>query len=223
MKRKRLLSIAVSSILAVSSLSAVTFTANAEETTEAGAGTTEASTEAETEATTEAATEPSTEATTEAPTEQETIDPYEDWVFVEDYYEVVEWSGSGDLTLTMDVSELGLEFGSFYALYDYDLNEIDSSYYVLTMNGNDTLTITVKEELLMSLTDGYYFIVAYFEKVTLAPAFIVEIPEKAEASAVEQTTVKKTGSPKTGVKGVGLAAAMLSLSGAVAFITRKRK
>ena len=86
MKRKRLLSIAVSSILAVSSLSAVTFTANAEETTEAGAGTTEASTEAETEATTEAATEPSTEATTEAPTEQETIDPYEDWVFVEDYY-----------------------------------------------------------------------------------------------------------------------------------------
>ena len=222
MKRKRLLSIAVSSILAVSSLSAVTFTANAEETTEAGAGTTEASTEAETEATTEAATEPSTEATTEAPTEQETIDPYEDWVFVEDYYEVVEWSGSGDLTLTMDVSELGLEFGSFYALYDYDLNEIDSSYYVLTMNGNDTLTITVKEELLMSLTDGYY-IVADFEKVTLAPAFIVEIPEKAEASAVEQTTVKKTGSPKTGVKGVGLAAAMLSLSGAVAFITRKRK
>lgn len=45
----------------------------------------------------------------------------------------------------------------------------------------------------------------------MAPAFIVEIPEKAEASAVEQTTVKKTGSPKTGVKGVGLAAAMLSL------------
>ena len=129
---------------------------------------------------------------------------------------------NGDYT-AMDVSELGLEFGSFYALYDYDLNEIDSSYYVLTMNGNDTLTITVKEELLMSLTDGYYFIVADFEKVTLAPAFIVEIPEKAEASAVEQTTVKKTGSPKTGVKGVGLAAAMLSLSGAVAFITRKRK
>lgn len=191
MKRKRLLSIAVSSILAVSSLSAVTFTANAEETTEAGAGTTEASTEAETEATTEAATEPSTEATTEAPTEQETIDPYEDWVFVEDYYEVVEWSGSGDLTLTMDVSELGLEFGSFYALYDYDLNEIDSSYYVLTMNGNDTLTITVKEELLMSLTDGYYFIVADFEKVTLAPAFIVEIPEKQKLPPLNRLRLKK--------------------------------
>lgn len=223
MKKKRLLSIAVTSILAVSTLSALTCTAFADDVTETETNATEATTETEAN-TTEAATEqPTTEAPTQAITEPETTEPDDDWILVDDYYDVVEWSGSGDLTLTMDISGLGLDFGSFYALYDYDLEEIDSSYYTITMNGNDSLTITVKEELLMSLTDGYYFILADFEKVTLAPAFIVEIPEKKEVSSTEQTTVKKTGSPKTGVKGIGLATAMLSISGAAAFITKKKK
>lgn len=223
MKKKRLLSIAVTSILAVSTLSALTCTAFADEVSETETSTTEATTETEANTTEAPTDQPTTEAPTQAITEPETTEPDDDYIFVDDHYEVVEWSGSGDLTLIMDISGLGLDFGSFYALYDYDLEEIDSSYYTITMNGNDSLTITVKEELLMSLTDGYYFILADFEKVTLAPAFIVEIPEKKEVSSTEQTSIKKAGSPKTGVKGIGLATAMLSISGAAAFITKKKK
>lgn len=198
-------------IAAVSALSAVTFSVNAEETSE---------TEAVTEAVTEAAEE-----TTAAETEDETA-PVKTVIQAEMFVNE-EWNGSGDYTATIALSEFELDFGEFVSLLDGKDNVIDSSYYTVAQNGNESITFTVSEKYLQSLTEGNKYFYVDFENVYMSPGFAVKITPAETAvntdTVSDSAVVPETGSPKTGSEGVGMAFGLLTVSGAAAFITRKKK
>lgn len=198
-------------IAAVSVLSAVTFSVSADETSE-----TEAVTEAVTETVDSAAEE-----TTEAETEDETA-PVKS-VILSEMFVNKEWNGSGDYTATIALSEFGHDFGAFVSLLDGKDNVIDSSYYTVVQNGNESITFTVSEKYLQSLPEGNKYFYVDFENVFMSPGFAVKISPAETAVNTDSDDVPKTGSPKTGTKGVGMAFGLLAASGMAALVTRKKK
>lgn len=213
---------------------------------------TEAETEAPTEASTEGATETPTEAEKElaieayrelflelfgdasdekfeaefgVPVEEITEEMIENYInnILEGVFIAEEpgtWSGSGNFTVTLPLDDPTYDLGAFVGLTDENNNPIGTAS---AANGN--VTITVNESALKAVTPGESLLCfAEFENGIVV--YEVNIPAKSAntntGAGASSTANTKTASPKTGVKGVGLAAALLTVSGAAAFISRKK-
>lgn len=102
---------------------------------------------------------------------------------------------------------------------------IDSSNYTVSQNGSESITFTISEAFMSTLVKDTNYFTVDFEKVTIQPAFAVNISEAEENTTEEATTVvsyNKTESPKTGDKGVGLLLGFFSISGLTALLAKRR-
>ncbi len=229
MKKKRLLASMAATAVAMSSLAAMNFVANAEEATETP-------TEIATEAPTQVVTEVPTQGTTEVPTETPTEDPTTPMkiAIVDGWVGLGTWNGIGDFTGTVNLSYFDEYFGEFKSLTNLSLREgeVDSAYYSVVQTDED-ITITLSEEYMNHLADiaksnnidvDYYFEMD-FEYVLLSAAFMVNVigiqPDAVEP--IVTTPKTNTGSPKTGTSGIGFVFGGLSVAGITAVVTRKRK
>lgn len=159
-----------------------------------------------------------------------------------------QWSGSGDVSLTIDLVHGGDSgIGAFQYL---SLNDepIDSSYYSFSQDGGNSITITFHEYYLKTLEPAGYFFTGQFENGWIKPLVVLNIPNEdpekpidksigdVAAAATEEpkdsTTVSAksvsenstpVASPKTGTSDIGAVTALMALSGMTAFVARKRK
>ncbi len=190
-------------------LATTTITENSGETTT----TTEISKETST-----VVTEASDETTT---TVDEETDLFKKVVLLE-LATVDKWN-SGDFSKTVELSSFGYDFGSFTNLIIKD-KAIDSSNYIVSQNGNESITFTLNEAFIKSLsTDTNYFTVD-FENVKLESAFVVSTSKAEENTKpiTNEVSNKKVPAPKTGNNSVGLLFGLLAVSGATAFISKKK-
>jgi len=110
-----------------------------------------------------------------------------------------EWTGE-DFSKTVELGAFGYDFGEFAGLMLND-TVIDSSNYTVSQNGNESITFTISEAFMSTLVKDTNYFTVDFEKVTIQPAFAVNISEAEENTTEESTTVvsyNKTESPKTG-------------------------
>ncbi len=194
MKIKRLYS--VIAILSILSVSSVGYTISAEETV------------------TEADTSVSAEETTTAV--KSTI--------VGELNVFDEWTGD-DFSKTIELSAFGYDFGVFTGLMLND-TVIDSSNYTVSQNGNESITFTINEAFMSTLSEETNYFTADFENITLQPAFAINISkveeDTTEASTTAVVSSDKTESPKTGNKDASALLGLLTVSGLVAFVSKKK-
>lgn len=194
MKIKRLYS--VIAILSILSVSSVGYTISAEETV------------------TEADTSVSAEETTTAV--KSTI--------VGELNVFDEWTGD-DFSKTIELSVFGYDFGVFTGLMLND-TVIDSSNYTVSQNGNESITFTINEAFMSTLSEETNYFTADFENITLQPAFAINISkveeDTTEASTTAVVSSDKTESPKTGNKNASALLGLLTVSGLVAFVSKKK-
>lgn len=223
MKNKRKFkAIVVSAVIA--SFASAAFSVSADEASESETNitesTTEVATEEFTEQTTEALTEESTEYVTGV-TNEETNTPFKRVIIFEPGNVLKSWNGKGNYTETFDLTEFEYDFGSFISL-SKDGDQIDGSNYTVMQNGNESITLTLSVEYLKSLDAGNHYFTVDFENVTLKGILAFNIPETKSEVKNKSISDAATGSPKTEAHGVGLVFSIITVSGTIAFITRKK-
>ena len=177
-------------------------------------------TEAATEVTTEELTEQTTEAVAEESAE-ETNTSFKHIIIFEPGNVLTSWNGKGNYTETFNLTEFEHDFGFFISLSKDD-DQIDGSNYTVMKNGNESITLTLSEEYLKSLDAGNHYFTVDFENVTLRGILAFNILETKSEVKNKLISDSVTGSPKTGTHGVGLVFSIITVSGTIAFITRKK-
>lgn len=137
-----------------------------------------------------------------------------------------EWA-NGDFSKTFELSNFGYDFGSFTSLI---LNgaSVDSSNYSVAQNGNENITLTLRENFMSTLSEGSNYFTIDFEKVTMQSAFAVNVLEKNESEVETQVTIPaannaKISSPKTGDSRMSSIFGLLTISGITALFSKKMK
>jgi len=97
-----------------------------------------------------------------------------------------EWTG-GDFLKTVELGAFGYDFGEFAGLMLND-TVIDSSNYTVSQNGNESITFTISEAFMSTLVKDTNYFTVDFEKVTIQPAFAVNISEAEENTTEESAT-----------------------------------
>lgn len=135
-----------------------------------------------------------------------------------------EWTGD-DFSKTIELSAFGYDFGVFTGLMLND-TVIDSSNYTVSQNGNESITFTINEAFMSTLSEETNYFTADFENITLQPAFAINISkveeDTTEASTTAVVSSDKTESPKTGNKDASALLGLLTVSGLVAFVSKKK-